>query len=58
MLTAVTAMDQVEARMLRRSQLPESVGKTWTNEEERRLQDEFANSEAINLIATKHGRTI
>jgi hypothetical protein len=58
MLIAVTAMEQVEARMLRRAQLPESVGKTWTGEEEQQLKDEFARSEPIPLIATKHERTI
>jgi hypothetical protein len=58
MLVAMTAMEQVEARMLRRAQLPESVGKTWTEEEEQQLKDEFARSEPIPLIATKHERTI
>jgi hypothetical protein len=58
MLIAVTAMEQVEARMLRRAQLPESVGKTWTEEEEQQLKDEFARSEPIPVIATKHERTI
>jgi hypothetical protein len=58
MIAAVTAMEQVEARILRRAQLPEGVGKTWTDEEEKRLKAEFANSEPIPLIATKHARTI
>jgi hypothetical protein len=58
MIAAVTAMEQVEARILRRAQLPESVGKTWTDEEEQRLKAEFADSEPIPLIATKHQRTI
>jgi len=58
MLVAVTAMEQVAARVLRRAQLPESVGKTWTDEEERQLKAEFENSEPIPLIATKHARTI
>ena len=58
MLVAVTAMEQVEARILRRAQLPESVGKTWTEEEEQQLRSEFAGSEPIPLVATKHGRTI
>ena len=58
MAIALTAMEQVEARMLRRAQLPESVGKTWTDEEEQRLKAEFADSEPIPLIATKHQRTI
>ena len=58
MLVAITAMEQAEARMLRRAQLPESVGKAWTDEEEQQLKAEFACSEPIPLIATKHGRTI
>lgn len=58
MLVAMTAMEQVEARMLRRAQLPESVGKTWTENEEQRLKDEFARSEPIQLIAKKHERTV
>jgi hypothetical protein len=58
MLIAVTAMEQVQARILRRAQLPESVGKTWTDEEQQQLEAEFANSEPIPLIATKHARTI
>jgi hypothetical protein len=58
MLVAVTAIQQVEARALRRAQLPESVGKTWTDEEEQELKAEFAGSEPIPLIATKHRRTI
>jgi hypothetical protein len=58
MIIAVTAMEQVQARILRRAQLPESVGKTWTEEEEKNLKAEFVRSEPIPLIATKHGRTI
>lgn len=58
MNVAVTALEQVEARMLRRAQLPESVGKTWTAEEEQQLRSEFANSEPIPSIATHHGRTV
>ncbi len=58
MITAVTAMEQVEARILRRAQLPEGVGKAWTEEEVQRLKDEFAGSEPIPFIATKHARTI
>jgi hypothetical protein len=56
--TALTAMEQVEARMLRRALLPASVGKPWTREEEKQLRAEFGRGEPIPLIATKHGRTI
>jgi hypothetical protein len=58
MLVAVTAMELAEARAQRRAQLPESVGKTWAEEEEQQLKAEFARSEPIPLIATKHRRTI
>ena len=58
MLTAVKAIEQVEARQLRRAQLPESVGKTWTDDEQQQLRTEFASSEPIELIASKHGRTV
>jgi hypothetical protein len=56
--TAILAIDQMTARLERRAQLPESVGKTWTDEEERQLRQEFTNGEPIPLIATKHSRTI
>ncbi len=58
MHVAVTAMEQAEARILRRAQLPGSVGKAWTEEEEQQLKHEFACSEPIPLIAAKHERTI
>ena len=58
MVTAVIALDQMSARLARRAQLPESVGKAWTEGEEQRLKDEFSAKDPIPLIATKHGRTI
>jgi hypothetical protein len=58
MATAVLALDQISARIARRAQLPESVGKTWTEGEVQQLKDEFSRSEPMPLIATKHGRTI
>jgi hypothetical protein len=58
MATAVLALDQISARIARRAQRPESVGKTWTEEEVQQLKDEFSRSEPMPLIATKHGRTI
>ena len=56
--TAVLAIDQVSARLARRAQLPESVGKPWTEEEERRLRVAFGRGERIPDIAAKHGRTV
>jgi hypothetical protein len=56
--TAVLAIDQVSARLTRRAQLPESVGKVWTEDEERRLRAAITRGEPIADIATKHGRTV
>ena len=56
--TAVLAIDQVNARIARRAQLPESVGKAWTDEEERRLRVAFGRGEPIPDIAANHSRTI
>jgi len=58
MATAVLALDQMSARLARRAQLPESVGKAWTEEEQQRLRNEFTDNEPIQHIATKHGRTV
>lgn len=58
LLTAIEALDAVSARAQRRAQLPESVGKPWSETEEGQLKDEFARGEPVTLIATKHGRTV
>jgi DNA-binding NarL/FixJ family response regulator len=58
LLAAIEALDSVSARALRRAQLPESVGKSWSDEEEQRLKEEFAGGESVPDIATKHGRTV
>lgn len=39
LLTAIDALDSVSARALRRAQLPESVGKRWSEEDERQLKE-------------------
>jgi hypothetical protein len=56
LLTAIDALESVNARALRRAQLPESVGKTGSEQEERQLREEFAGGELVPLIATKHSR--
>lgn len=57
MATALLAIDQVSARLTRRSQLPGSVGKTWSDREEQSLRKEFEGGDSIEQIAKKHGRT-
>jgi DNA-binding NarL/FixJ family response regulator len=58
LLGAIAALDATNARALRRAQLPESVGKTWSGEEQRQLKEEFAGGESVRDIAAKHGRTV
>jgi hypothetical protein len=58
LLAAVAALEANAARALRRAALPESVGKSWSDEEEQQLRDEFAASEPLEHIAAKHGRTL
>jgi hypothetical protein len=58
MATAVLALDQMCVRLARRAQLPESVGKAWTEEEEQQLRNEFGGPGSISDIAAKHRRTI
>ena len=58
LLAATVALEMTAARAQRRAQLPEGVGKTWTPEEEQQLRNEYAGSEPLQLIATKHGRTV
>jgi hypothetical protein len=58
LLGAIAALDATNARALRRAQLPESVGKTWSGEEQRRLKEEFTGGESVRDIAAKHGRTV
>jgi hypothetical protein len=57
LLAAVAALETNAARALRRAALPESVGKSWSAEEEQQLREEFIGREPLELIATKHGRT-
>lgn len=58
LLTAIAALEAETARAQRRAQLPESVGKTWSETEERQLKEEFAAGEPLSLIASKHSRTV
>ena len=58
LLAAVEALDTTAARALRRAQLPKSVGKSWSEEEEHQLKEEFGRGEPLQLIATKHARTL
>jgi len=59
LLTALGALESINARMLRRAQLPESVGKSWSSDEEWSLTEEYQKQGmSISDIAIKHGRTM
>jgi hypothetical protein len=56
--TAIMAIDLLRAQLARRALLPESVGKTWTEEEEQHLRNEFAEGMDVEEIAKAHHRTV
>jgi hypothetical protein len=58
LLTALSALEGMNARLLRRALLPESVGKTWSEEEESQLRKEYKQDIPIPEIAAKHRRTV
>ena len=58
LLAAIAALEAMTARAQRRAQLPQSVGKTWSEAEEQQLKEEFTADEPVQLIASKHGRTV
>jgi hypothetical protein len=58
LLTSVAALDAVQARALRRAQLPAGVGKPWGDSEEQQLRDEYHRNTPLPDIAAKHSRTL
>lgn len=58
LLTCVSALEIIRARQARRSMLPPSVGKEWSDDELQRLRDEFQKGEPVSNIAAAHGRTV
>jgi len=58
LLASISALDAVQARAQRRAQLPAGVGKSWSDDEERQLREEFTSGDPVSVIATKHARTI
>ena len=56
-LMAISALELVNARAARRAQLPASVGKSWSDDEESQLREEYQHM-PIPDIAKKHRRTV
>jgi hypothetical protein len=58
LLTGVAALEQMAIRAQRRAQLPDNVGRSWSEEEEKELTTAFQRGDTIPDIAIRHGRTL
>ena len=58
LLAGVAALDQLAARASRRAQLPQNIGRAWSEEEQTMLIDAFNAGDGVTEIAEKHGRTV
>lgn len=58
LLIAAGALDATAARAVRRAQLPENVGRTWSDEEDARLTAGFKAGTAADVLASDHKRTL
>jgi hypothetical protein len=57
LLAGISALEAGAARAMRRSQLPENVGRAWSAEEEETLTAAFQQGESLLMLAQRHGRT-
>ena len=58
LLAGVVALEQTAVRAQRRAQLPDNVGRPWSEDEEKELIKAFKGGDPIADIATRHGRTL
>ena len=58
LLAAVSALEQSAQRAQRRAQLPENVGRSWSETEQAALVAGFEAGESPAALAAKHGRTL
>jgi hypothetical protein len=58
LIASIGAVEETEARALRRAQLPARVGNYWTEEEDQKLTKAFQEGQTTELVASSHGRTI
>jgi predicted RNA-binding protein YlqC (UPF0109 family) len=58
LLAGVAAMEQNALRAERRSQLPQNIGRTWSESEQTALIDAYQSGEPLGEIASRHGRTV
>ena len=58
LLAAVSALEQSAVRAQRRAQLPENVGRSWSEAEQAALVAGFEAGESPAALAGKHARTL
>jgi hypothetical protein len=58
LLAGISALDAQAARTRRRAQLPQNLGRPWSEEEEQRLGDAFRAGQGLPSIAAEHRRTL
>jgi hypothetical protein len=58
LLSGISALDAQAARTRRRAQLPQNLGRPWSEEEEQRLGDAFRAGQGLPSIAAEHPRTL
>jgi hypothetical protein len=58
LLAGVSALEEGEARAERRAQMPENMGRPWSDEEQELLVSAFNAGEPLSEIAARHRRTL
>lgn len=58
LLVGVANVEQGMNRAARRAQLPQNIGRTWTEAENSQLLDAFQAGHSAADIAARHGRTV
>jgi hypothetical protein len=58
LLAGVSALEEGEARAERRAQMPENMGRAWSDEEQELLVSAFNAGEPLSEIASRHRRTL
>jgi hypothetical protein len=58
LLAGLAALEQTAARAQRRAQLPDNVGRAWSDDEEQTLIAAFKSKDPLTDIAARHGRTV
>jgi hypothetical protein len=58
LLVGIHGIDDLLARNQRRAQLPQNIGRSWSEKEQKQLIDAFEAGEGFSLIAERHGRTV